>query len=124
MASKDVKFTIVAKANGWNKLGEIMEQNEQRDCVEEAANRALMREEELEATPEQLGDPIEWTVATFATVESGNLRVTYVPYPDNYDLNEIAVHDDLNELEFGIHPSQWPALKDMLEAEYQKWLNK
>jgi len=75
-----------------------VDQTEQRDYAEEAANRELLHEEEecpYTATLEQL----------------------------DLDTNGIAVRDPGAELEFYVDPPSWPMLRELIDAEYQKWLD-
>lgn len=99
-----------------------MDQNEQRDHAEEAANRELLHEEE-EYVPSSVAEAAAMCgVKGFVDDEDEECPYTAMLEQLDLDTNGIAVRDPGAELEFYVDPPSWPTLRRLIDAEYQKWL--
>jgi len=139
VSSKDVQFTQYATDEASDKLAEFardigmgyqMDQEQQRDYAEEAANRALLHEEEY--TPSSVAEAAAMCgveglreVEDEQPYEPAPLRATYAPNGEfgiGPGDESIVLWNDDDEVSFAFHPSKWPSLLQLIDAEYQKYL--
>jgi hypothetical protein len=96
-----------------------VDQEQQRDHAEEAANKALLHEEE-EYVPSSVAEAAAMCGVKGLTEE----ECPYTATLERLDLDSdgIAVRDPSAELEFYVDPPLWPELRQLIDTEYQKWL--
>lgn len=102
-----------------------MDQEQQRDHAEEAANRALLREEE-EYVPSSVAE-----AATMCGVEGTQGEAEAEDDYSNYtadlvqldhETEGIRVADGEAEVEFYVDPAAWPTLRAKIDEAHQRWL--